>query len=301
MSGYPSIYNLGHPAVASILEYSVAVEEKVDGSQMSFWVDETGDLQLRSKKAVINPFSPPDLFKGATATLLLLHQQSKIPPGPVFRGESVQSPKHNSLAYERVPHGNLVLFDVEEQPHQFQPPWMKRVQADFLGLEVVPSYFSGIVESRGQLEALLEARPFLGGPMIEGVVIKAYGVYGPDKKTLMAKWVRPEFVELHATEWKKSNPSKADLLEDLGKRFATPARWEKAVLHLREQGYIEDSPRDIGRLISEVRDDVAKEEVDRIKDALWSRFQREILGGATRGLPEWYKARLVDQQFKETA
>jgi len=36
LNSYPSIYNLGHHAIATLLDAPVLVEEKVDGSQFSF-------------------------------------------------------------------------------------------------------------------------------------------------------------------------------------------------------------------------------------------------------------------------
>lgn len=45
---YPSIYNIGHRAVQSIFSENVYVQEKVDGSQISFGRKD-GQLQIRSK------------------------------------------------------------------------------------------------------------------------------------------------------------------------------------------------------------------------------------------------------------
>lgn len=46
---YPTIYNLGHRAIVDLLKGPVIVEEKIDGSQISFRKDEQGDLEVRSK------------------------------------------------------------------------------------------------------------------------------------------------------------------------------------------------------------------------------------------------------------
>ena len=40
----------------------------------------------------------------------------------------------------------------------------------------------------------------------------------------------------------------------------TPARWNKAIQHLRERGLLEDSPRDIGLILREIPEDVLKED-----------------------------------------
>src|SRR5277367_5153959 len=65
---YPSIYNLGHRAIETLLNEPVYVEEKIDGSQFSFGVDFEGQLRVRSKGAVMHVDAPEKMFKLAVAT-----------------------------------------------------------------------------------------------------------------------------------------------------------------------------------------------------------------------------------------
>ena len=51
LHSYPSIFNLGHRAVAGLLGGPVIVEEKIDGSQFSFGVTVDGEIVTRSKGA----------------------------------------------------------------------------------------------------------------------------------------------------------------------------------------------------------------------------------------------------------
>ena len=55
INSYPSIYNLGHKAITDLLKGPVIVEEKIDGSQLSFRKDSEGSLHIRSKGATIYP------------------------------------------------------------------------------------------------------------------------------------------------------------------------------------------------------------------------------------------------------
>ncbi len=124
-----------------------------------------------------------------------------------------------------------------------------------------------------------------------------YNLFGPDKKVLMGKFVSEHFKEVHAAEWKKSNPTNGDILLTLGNAYCTPARWQKAVLHLAEVGLIENSPRDIGKLIKEIPEDVLKECEGEIKQALFDWAWPSIRRRLTYGMPEWYKEELLKSQF----
>ena len=139
----------------------------------------------------------------------------------------------------------------------------------------------------------------LGGQKIEGVVVKpfAYDKFGADKKVLMAKFVSEAFKEIHSAEWKKSNPTKGDVLDVIVASLRTPARWNKAIQHLRENGEITDSPKDIGALIREVQADVLKECADDIRMRLFSWARPRVQRGVVAGLPEWYKNELLNRQF----
>ena len=72
----------------------------------------------------------------------------------------------------------------------------------------------------------------------------------------------------------------------------------KAVQHLREAGKIEDSPKDIGKLIIEVQKDLGQEEKEEIKTLLWKWAWPHISRMATRGVAEWYKEQLLAKQFE---
>ena len=81
-------------------------------------------------------------------------------------------------------------------------------------------------------------------------------------------------------------------------RFKTEARWEKALIHLKEKGELENSVRDIGKLIKEVQKDIKEEESEYIKNHLYKIFIKDILQTAIRGLPEWYKNQLLEKYEK---
>jgi hypothetical protein len=175
----------------------------------------------------------------------------------------------------------------------------KQVEAHRLGLEIVPKLYEGIVSAPAELLSLLQHESILGGQKIEGIVIKNYQRFGLDKKVLMGKYVSEAFKEVHSAEWKESNPTKNDIIQKLILQLKTPARWAKAVQHLRESGTLTHSPKDIGALIKEVQQDTEAECREDIKDALYSQAMPHIKRGIIGGLPEWYKEKLMQSQFEE--
>lgn len=301
INSYASIYNLGHAAIVDLLKYPVIVEEKIDGSQISFRKTETGELEMRSKGAVLNILAPEGMFARGVASVQ--SRADRMCPGYVYRGEYLNAPHHNALTYSRIPVGNIILFDVQPALETYISPEEKKALAEEIGLECVPVLFDGIVSDVNQFRQLLETESVLGGQKIEGMVIKpkAYDLFGKDKKVLMGKFVSEAFREIHSQTWEKEHKThgSADILQILSASYGTAARWQKALIHLKERGLIQNDPRDIGQLMKEVPEDVARECEQAIKDDLykwaWPQLRR-IVG---RGLPEWYKEQLLKKQFEQ--
>ena len=89
-TSYPKIYNLGHAAVTGITDGDVYVEEKIDGSQISFGVDEDGVLHIRSRGAIIHVEAPPKMFAAGVAEILEI--ADKLRPSWTYRGEYLAKP-----------------------------------------------------------------------------------------------------------------------------------------------------------------------------------------------------------------
>lgn len=298
-NAYPSIFAFGHRAIQQLLDVPVNVEEKVDGSQFSFGIDSDGQDHIRSKGVVMVPGAPEKMFSKAWETVVQL--RSSLHPDWTYRAEYLRTPKHNVLAYNRVPKGHLIIFDIATDHETYLDYEAKLVECERIGLECVPLLYSGMVENVAQFRTFLERESVLGGQKIEGVVVKpiGYNLFGTDKKPLLGKFVSEAYKEIHSAEWKSANPSSGDIIAELVSSLRTPARWNKAVQHLQESGRLERSPRDIGNLIREVQLDTKKEAEDFVKDRLfkfaWKHIERQI----THGLPEWYKDELLKMQFEK--
>jgi hypothetical protein len=283
--------------ILDILKNPVYVQEKVDGSQFSFGIDNEGTVLTRSKGADIYVETAQKLFKDAVDYVHSI--KGLLTPGYTYRGEVLCKPKHNALAYDRVPRHNVVIFDVNIGEEVYMPYVDVLREAARLDLEVVPLLFQGMINSAEQLKEFLENPSFLGGQKIEGVVVKlvGYDQFGLDKKALMGKYVSEAFKEIHGGNWKAANPTHNEIVEKVALMYKTPARWHKSVQHLKEAGQLEDSPRDIGKLMKEVNVDVLKECEAEIKEELFKQAWPKIARIITAGLPEWYKSELLGKQF----
>jgi len=291
---YTEIYSVGHRAVQDIFKEDIIIEEKVDGSQLSFGLID-GELKIRSKGREFDIYAADMMFQAAAGTVLSL--KDKLHPNWTYRGEYLNKPKHNALAYDRTPNKNIIIFDINTDEEQYLLPEEKKQEANRLGLETVPMLWAGAVDEIGIIRTLLGTKSVLGGQLIEGVVIKNYNRFNVQKKALMAKYVSESFKEVHRQNWKSDNPSPTDVILRLVEEFKTQARWNKAIQHLKENGQLLDDPKDIGPLMKEINDDVLKECADEIKEKLFMYAWKHISRNLTRGFPEYYKEYLLKQQF----
>lgn len=301
INSYPSIFALGHAAISDLLKCPVIVEEKIDGSQFSFMKTEEGELICRSKGANLNMIAPEGMFLKAVEELKSTLDQ--FPAGVTFRGEYLAKPKHNVMAYDRIPSRHIIIFDINPGLEMYMSPTEKRNLALELGFEVVPIIFEGMINDPQEIRAFLETESVLGGQKIEGVVLKPanYDLFGRDKKVLMGKFVSEAFKEVHANEWKAEHATKGpkEIVQLLALQYATPARWQKALIHLREEGKITDSPKDIEGLMAAVPDDVLKECEAEIRDKVFEWVWPQLKRSLTKGLPIWYKNELLARQFSD--
>lgn len=294
---FPKVWSLGHAAIFELFFDEVTVTEKIDGSQFSFGLF-NGELKFRSKNQEFTADTANSMFQKAADSVVAV--KHLLREGWTYRGEYLQKPKHNVLAYDRTPASNIILFDINTGEESYRTYHEVKGTAIALGFEIVPLLFHGKITSAVDLEShkFLERTSILGGQKIEGYVIKNYARFGKDKKVLMGKVVSEAFKEKHKVDWKEGNPGQNDILLRLVNTYRTAARWDKAIIHLKEQGLIENSPKDIGKIIKEVpRDLIAECEIE-IKDALFAWAKDGLIRGINRGLAEYYKEILVKaQQF----
>lgn len=290
LHSYSSLYNLGHREVKDIFSSEVIIEEKIDGSQINFGVFD-GKLTIKSKGSKIDIDDPNGMFKKAVENIIKI--KDKLHQNCSYRGEYLQSPKHNVLKYNRVPENNIIIFDVEHENIGYYSYEHKKLHAEELGFECAPLLEKGIFKNHTELQELLNKESILGGCKIEGFVIKNYSLLNSEKKLLIAKYVSENFKEKNGMEGNKKEESFSDLL---ALSYKTDARWNKAIQHLRDENVLDNSPKDIGLLIKEINLDVLKEHKEEIKDELFKHYWTKISKTIASGFPEYYKKYLMEKE-----
>jgi hypothetical protein len=300
IDSYSSLRNLGHASLGDLFKAPVLIEEKIDGSQFSFRKDMvTGEIEFRSKGAAINPVAPEKMFSLGVAYVLSI--ADSLIPGYTYRGEYLKTPKHNVNVYERTPLNHVMIFDIQNQHGNYLTPRAKLLAAHQLGLETVPRFFEGMVDNVADLRTYFDRTSALGGQKIEGIVIKplAYDLFGRDGKLVIAKFVSESFKEVHAAEWKQEHgtPGSKEIIQLMAGMYGTPARWAKALIHLREKNSIIGEMKDIPFLLQEVVRDVESDSTEEIKQQLFDWAMPQLRRMIVRGLPQWYKDELAKSQF----
>lgn len=310
---YGKVLNLGHRDLEDLLTPGdfVTIQEKYDGSQFTWLWDEDGALHCRSKgKVQFRPGDTPEnadnLFRPAITHLMTVGCPRGVNGRVIFRGETLVTTTHNTLTYERVPEGFLVLFDAETVDgggfwdHDHLLGWAKD-----MGTHLAQTFAPAVLDPDGPFwetevvtEDLLrsfidEGQSSLGGNL-EGVVIKNYMRTNQrsGRPFLTGKLVDEHFKEVHKRSFKAKNPGPGDIIQGIIEALNTEARFEKQVQHLRDSGDLVNGPQDIGALMRSIKADVLEEERDWIVGKLVSAFLPTIERGIGRGLPEWYKAKL---------
>lgn len=292
LASYGSIYALGHIAVADILDGEVEISEKLDGSQCSMGVI-NGELLIRSKNQQLHLGAENGMFIEAVEAIQA--QSHLFHPNWIYRGEYLRRPKHNSIAYGRIPKNHIAIYDIETGPgtEDYLRHRDRQKESLRIGFEAVRLFFAGSNATFEWIKEYLDNESALGGAKVEGVVVKNYSLFLKDKRVARAKYVSEAFKETNQKNWKKENPGRQDVIERLILTYRSEARWQKAVQHLRDDGILEGSPRDIGSLIKAVQEDLKKEEEEAIKNELFKHFFPQISRSSTSGLPEWFKEQLA--------
>lgn len=290
IKSYPSVVRLGSRGIEDIFNGNVVIQEKIDGSQFSFGIDKDGNLKMRSKNAEISSENHQGMF--AKAVEWCEANKDKFNPWFTYRGEYLQSPKHNIMRYERVPKGNIIIFDITFGDDVWLEYDSMVEEADRIGLECVPQYAKGNITKQfveANKDEWLSRESVLGGN-VEGFVIKNYAVLTPFNTASMAKVVRENFQEIGKMNRRaKTGGEDFEWFDD---KYVTEARWNKAYQHLKEQELIQGNMSDVGRLIKEVNVDVLKECAEDIKEDLFKIYWKRLAKRLSNGLAEWYDNKL---------
>lgn len=292
---FPKIFALGQIYVTKILSGQIEITEKIDGSAFSFG-KLGGQVHMRSKRAVVHKNMADQMFDKAHDYVLSI--QDRLSDGKIYYVEYLRKPKHNTLAYERIPMNGMALYGVSDHTTgAFVSEYTDLMRyAEQINIDVVPLLYLGKLSTVESLKSLLDRKSFFGNVDIEGIVVKNYqrSMEIADKffPIMCGKFVSEKYKE-QAGGWAKdhTNTGRWELYKQ---SYRTEARWIKAVQHLRDEGKLKNEPADIGDLIREVQRDITEENRIDIMEFLWSHFGKEVLRISTAGLPEFYKTYLME-------
>lgn len=289
---FPKIFTVGDRFTRDLWRGPVEITEKIDGSQFNFGKVQ-GHTYMRSKGADIVFEDDNKMFDLAKAFVRSIEE--KLPEGVIFHGEYLNKPRHNTLAYSRVPKSHFMLFGMSGKSDWMFPEYqMRSYWVDKFGCEEVPILFYGDAPEGDKYDWLMEfisEESALGMAQREGIVIKNYNVpvvlAGLSIPFLSAKLVSMEFKEKHQVAWKLGEGK--DRLAIIGEAYNSKPRWLKAIQRRRDDGLLESSPRDIGPLLKLLHEDIEEEEKENIKEMLWKVFAKDVKRMAVSGFPEFYK------------
>lgn len=293
IKAFPKIFALGTDYIKDILDGEVEVTEKIDGSQFVFGrID--GELFVRSKGAMLHFDAPNNMFREGVEYVASI--ADRIPDNTVFHGEYLQTPHHNTLTYDRIPKNHICLFSVSDNTEKYYGHDEITKWAEALEVDAVPLIYKGIISSTDQILEFMGNPSYLGKANAEGVVVKNYNkpflLGGQPIPVMSGKYVSEQFKEVHRAGWSKENTGRGKW-EVFKEGYKTEARWHKAIQFLRDSNDLTESPKDIGKLIARVMQDIEEEEKETIKNFLWKEFGSEVLRTSVQGLPEFYKMWLL--------
>lgn len=295
---FPKIFAIGSKQTERLLSGEVEITEKIDGSQIGFG-NLGGALYIRSKGAQLYVDNPDKMFGLAVELIKDRFDRNLLTEGIIYYGEYLKTERHNVIHYGRVPLNHIALYGVLDTNNDHYASYhVIQACAKLLEFETVPLLHQGKVTSIEELKSNLSRISVLGKEKIEGFVIKNYNeqlmIGGQVIPILMGKFVSEDFKEVHKKEWKSANTSKGKW-EIYKSQFCNTARWLKAIHFLRDCGQLEQSPKDIGKLIKRIQDDINEEEKANIQEWLFNEFGSHIGREAVKGFPQWYKEYLLQK------
>lgn len=292
---YPKIGSIERDATDLVGKW-VRVDEKLDGSNVSVVKDVHGNVWMQSRSTIIDPDNM-GMFKPFVDYVIEQELDRKLEPGTIVFGEMVMN--QGKIRYPKtVPFSIFDVFriDVDNKVvFGINSALNSRTFANTYGLVHVPVLIgSKLIKSIGDLTELAEMAFNMTADPNEGVVIKTYDMtLGGESASTGKSWthyspvyglkrVREGFKERKAEKIVKEDVSIGTMVTDV---FVNEPRVRKAIARLNEQG--NDNPK-LDAIIRVVIADVLDEELDTIKEMLYTRHKKEIgsaIGSAVARLP----------------
>lgn len=242
---YPDISRLGHDDNRDIFLFgddTLVVEEKVDGGNGMFWLDEeSGIIYEGSRNRNLIEDEDEKAFIGQRLFLREKLKDKKLNPDYVYFIEWMQ---RHTVKYTNAP--DVIGLDIRpkhsmdgEECGLFIGREVREQEFDRLGIENVPLVWKGTAKELKEMEIskLIPQSKYYDG-FAEGIVIKNYCRKARDgNHQLYAKVVREEFKECNKAVFGAVRDKNNDT-NKIVDEFATEARIQKIILKLiNEDGH----------------------------------------------------------------
>lgn len=274
--------------------YKYYIEEKVDGSQLSLFI-ENDNINFYNKNKLV---AKNAAFEKAISMLSYKYDGKNIlNPTYIYHGESICRIKHNVIAYSRTPAYYFIVYDIFDiTTNKYLSLENKKEETTRVGLEMVSVLYHNddpeinpytmCTKLMDQIESG-EIKSCLGGTL-EGIVLKHHAFTQNNKITATKlKYVTDKFKERHVIKQPKVEMSTDEFLNNLGNSFCTEARFHKAYQHLLESGKI-TGKNDLDKIIEELNNDFDKEYQEEVMLLLWVEFSPLIKKLARNNVGVWF-------------
>lgn len=252
---YPKIFRLGNDENEDIFndpEQEIVIEEKVDGGNGAFWLEQEGSDQgnyinkicFASRTRPLIGGLENGQFKSCIKWVIEQHtksveeNQSAIDPDYIYYGEYMTA---HTLPYDWDNTPRFIGFDIlRKEDHTFLNRQEKEKEFKRLGLPIVPLVLQKKVKDLQikDIEKLVPQSAY--GPIqAEGIVLKAYGLTNRWGRPCWAKYVREQFKEENKKIFGDPKKEKAEDRDSFAiyKTYFTPTRYTKILQRLRDEGH----------------------------------------------------------------
>ncbi len=280
--------------------YKYYIEEKIDGSQLSMFVNDNDHISFYNKNKTVSENNSA-FMKAITMLRYKYDGKNILNQNYIYHGESICRIKHNVIAYSRTPINYFIIYDIYDiTTNKYVSLETKKEETKRIGLEMVAIlYYNSDPETNPytvctklieQIETE-ELQSCLGGTL-EGIVLKHHEFNQNNKvSATKLKYVTNKFKERHVIKQPKVELSADDFLNSLGNSFCTEGRFHKAYQHLVESGKITENNvkrNDLDKIIGELNTDFDKEYQEELMLLLWTEFSPQIKKLARNNVGTWF-------------
>lgn len=255
---YPKIHALGSPENEGILNEVIVCQSKIDGANFRCcYIAEENKLVFGSRSQLLENANPNE-WKAIRSYLQAFEKfKDKFIPNVIYFSESMQ--KH-TISYENIPDTiGYDVFDVERQ--EFYNWKAAKVAFEQIGIPFIHVHFEkhGRDVTIDELKRLIKKSPYKESGD-EGIVLKCYTKKNVFGRPLFAKIVDDLFKEENKKVFKQSIPTITNNEFEIIDRYLTDARFQKAIIQLKEHGESIDMSL-IPKLFKYLGDDILSENI----------------------------------------